>query len=45
MRKSGGFLHTLSEWYDANLSEGFFTQHMAYHRFLLQLPSDKNHNV
>lgn len=33
MRKSGGFLHTLSEWYDANLSEGFFTQHMAYHRF------------
>jgi SAM-dependent methyltransferase len=45
MRKSGGFLQTLSEWYDANLSEGFFTQNMAYHRFLLQLPTDKNQKV
>ncbi len=36
-KRMGAFLDILEQWYDANLSEGFFRENMTYHTYLIQV--------
>ncbi|MFM7158499.1 MAG: hypothetical protein ACKO0Y_11850, partial [Bacteroidota bacterium] len=40
-KRMGNFLEILEQWYDANLSEGYFRENMTYHAYLIQVPEQE----
>ena len=41
LKRMGNFLEILEQWYDANLSEGYFRENMTYHAYLIQVPEQE----